>query len=631
MLVALAPFDNRDIEATSASAEHQGQRAQVRVELGQQLLATCDAIVDVLLDAVERGEAPPECRGSLASLVPPLPTVALERPEEVLAVTFAMASVPIDSDGAFSASRVFEAYKYANERLLRYLFAHMRSLGLEPVDDMLAMVSTCGWIASAPDAVLAWQTLRSMTLRLEHANRPLASEGPEPEAPDRRVDSQRPAERGSTATGGEALLTQVLDHLTSRDEALRQGRRLIQSRIKDFLTGEDPEARAHALADAYRRLVEGPVRQFGWAMRCLAAGAWTPPPTVGVLSEAFSHDPWLAPAVTPMLLPNIRNGQAHEALEWDGLRGVYVVEGTDVDLDRVHIAVADAMSFTLGCEAALAHWRARLVVPGATSPGPEEPGRMAGWRRAEALFGTNGLRVVSFRHNALRAEVRLERLHREDINPTLQALVHARRLLPAIESFAVFVADASTASEAVIEVSAAALDATHSVWVRAREAFDAMPLAAFLPANLDSRLRQEPPEVAARSAAWIAIDDSLSAIDELPDLWTDEHLWLARTRIDLARFALSQCAPAIPDREWLQPALDVLDAVLDDLDLLGTAPRADEVDGLASVMALRSLWASWGPVPRMPLVSEVRGDPSAGYSRQAARRTTRPYDRWTTL
>lgn len=189
---------------------------------------------------------------------------------------------------------------------------------------------------------------------------------------------------------------------------------------------EDSEAGAHALADAYRRLVDGPVREFGWAMRCLALGTWSPTPTVGILTQAFSTDGWLTPAVAPMLLPNIRNGQAHEALAWDGRREAFVVEGVDVDLKRVDIAVAGAMSFTLGCEAALAYWNSQQVVPGAVAPGRDEPGRMAPWQRAEALFGSNGLRLISFKHNALNSEIRVERLHRQDINPTLQSLVHAR-------------------------------------------------------------------------------------------------------------------------------------------------------------------------------------------------------------
>lgn len=619
MLVALAPFDARGLPGSEARVPHTPRSASSVV--GTELLKACDEAIDAVLDAVEGGETPRRLDTPMCSRDVRTPTIALSLPAEVLATTFAMSTVPVDGNGAFSAAKVFEAYKYSNSRLLGYLLAHMRSLGVEPVEDMLAMVSISGWIASAPDAVLAWQSFRAMALRLRH---PAVVEGPvttEGSDGQEAFDDEAPA----------PVLLDALSHLARRDEALRQGRRLIHARIKEFVLTEDAEVGAHALADAYRRLVDGPVREFGWAMRRLSIGTWNPTPTVGLLAEAFSTDEWLGRAVTPMLLTEVRNGQAHEDLVWDGRRNLFVVDGSDVDLRRVDIAVADAMSFALGCEAALAYWNATQVELGAVAPGPEEPGRMAPWRRAEALFGTNGLRLISFKHNAQTAEIRVERLHRQDINPTLQALVHARRLLPEVESFAVFSEEEAAGSEPLIAVAAGALDATYPVWVKAREAFDSMPLAAFLPANLNARLRDEAEEDAVRAIGWIALDDALSAIDEHPGLWTVEDVWVTQTRVDVARFALLQCETTLGDPSQLEGLRFVLDAVFADLDRVVGETHESAIDRLDSVMALRSSWAALGPVERLPRVADVREDLSPGYLGRAVRRVSTPYDRFTSM
>jgi hypothetical protein len=623
MLVALAPFDARDIEHSEASEA--GSPTTIDGGVDANLLQAYDAAIDVVLDAIENGEIPPRVDSPLSPQTLRVPTVALPLPAEVLAATFAMQSVPVDADGAFSASKVFEAYKYDNTRLLGYLLTHMRSLGIEPVDDMLAMVSICGWIASAPDEVLAWQSFRAMTLRLLHPARATQPATPGGSADD--SENLEPIDGGAASS----VLANAVAHLARRDEALRQGRRLLQARIREFLFSDDTEISAHALADAYRRLVDGPVREFGWVMRRLAVGTWTPTPTVGLIVDAFSKDEWLAPAVVPMLLPEVRNGQAHEDLIWDGKRRVFVVGGSDVDLRRIDIAVADAMSFTLGCEAALAYWNATQAESGPVAPGPDQPGRMAPWRRAEALFGTNGLRLISFKHNARTAEIRVERLHRQDINPTFQSLVHARRLLPDVETFAVFTAEANGTSEPLIEVSAPALDATYPVWVKAREAFDAMPLAAFLPTNLNARLRDEHQSEAAHAVGWIALDDALSAIDEHPGRWTVEDVWVAKTRVDIARFALLQCEAALADTSQLHRATQVLDAVFSDLERLSGETHESAVDRLDSVIELRSAWTALGPVARLPRVAEVREDPSPGYLKHAGRRASTPCDRFTSM
>lgn|GEM_PF-2208638 len=620
LLVALAPFDARDQPSANLADSSQGaplRRTPAAVDiLGSGLLGEVDEMIDAVLDAIEAGAEPPPVTSNLVEMVPTVPTIAVEGVGAALAVTFGMTTVPVDPYGAFSASRVFEAHKYDNGTLLGFLHAHMRSLGLQPTDDMLSMVLTSGWIVRAPDSVLAWQTLRSMILRLEAAQ---------------HVSQADLGNTGHDAAGSQDILRVVLAHLADREEALRQSRRIIDSTTRDLRRTDDAEDRAHALADIYRRLVEGPVRQYGWAMRCLAAGSWTMPPMVGTIADGLASDGWLKAALVPKLLPGIRNGQAHEALEWDGSRSIYVVEGVDVDYERVNIAVADCLSFAFGCEAALVHWQALAVDAGEIAPAAGQPGRMAEWRRVEALFGTNGLRVNTFKFNALRLEARIERLDIEDINPSLQAFVHARQLLPHVESFAYFIDEPEVRSDPVIEVDAVALDATHPVWLHGRDRFDAMPLSTFLPANLNARLRHEPAQVAVRAAAWIAADDALSGIDWLPVIWDEGHIWLANARVEHARLALKQTIPMVEQPGLLETLAELLDTVQAELGVLRPNVRADQVDLRIPIVRLRALWTAWGPVPRIPGIESDRGDGSPGYHSQPQRRTASPHERWTKM
>ncbi|MEU0312306.1 hypothetical protein [Nocardioides sp. NPDC006273] len=621
MLIALAPFDARFIPQRAPDVTQAESLASPSAGSGpwDWILGACDKAIDEVLDAIEDGRLPRSSEISLGALAPGAPTTALSTQSEVLAASFGMASVPLNTEGDFSAARVFENYKYANQRLLPYLLAHMDSLYLEPVDDVLVMVSVCGWIQSSPDAVLARQTLWEMRKRLEAA---FASPARPAESgqghPHELFDSERP------------VLDDVLTHLARRYSALRQGRRRIHALIGEYQSSDDAETAAHALADCYRRLVEGPVREYAWAMRCLRTGTWSTPPTVGVLPEALAPDAWLAEAVGPNLLPDVRNSHAHESLEWDGHRGVYVVDSTSVELRRVDIATANALSFALGCEAALTHWHARSAQSCALSPSVDEPGRMPAPTRAEAIFGTNGLQLVTFKHNTKDAEVQVARLQVEDINPALQALMHARRLLPTIETFRIVVSGAE--GEPPIAVSAAALDETFPVWVRAREAFEAMPLSAFLPANLDSRLRHEPADEAARSVSWIALDDALSSIDELPARWGDEELWHVRTRLDVATEALSACQPNVPPTQSIAMAMKILRSLRSVAGDLAAGTAASDVDKLRPTIDLRVAWRAWGPAARMPLVAERRDDPDRGYAQLPSRRAA-PLQgqRWTTL
>src|SRR5690606_24654743 len=107
--------------------------------------------------------------------------------------------------------------------------------------------------------------------------------------------------------------------------------------------------------------------------------------------------------------------------------------------------------------------------------------------------------------------VNLELLTESDINPLFQALLSVRRPVPKSGAFALRVEGATR-----FEVDSSALDHTMPIWEHAIPTFDTMPFSTFLPVNLVTRTKFETSSVASRSAAWIALDDVLDALDGGP-------------------------------------------------------------------------------------------------------------------
>lgn len=505
---------------------------------------------------------------------------------------FGLGEPPLDETGEFSPSRVFEAFKYDVTSLTGRVLPHVASLGLAPVDDLLALVCICGWIADAPDPVLAYSAMHEMLWALRQ-----------------RKES------------ADATRTQVHAHLLGRDEALRQTWRRIVVALNELRSATDSESRAHQLADAYKRIIEGPVRQYAWTMRCLVRGKWSAPPTLSPLQAAIAGDGgWLASLLDVVLLTDIRNGQAHESLVWDGHGEMFLVEDGEVSPLQVLNAFRGAVSFVRGCEAAFAHDRAgeRERDAGLPIPAYGEQGRLQPWRRAEAFFGTNGLRLRRLVFNSKIAEAHVERLEVEQINPCLQALVLASRLLPKVEEFRVW---KDGTDGPVIDVSKPALRLVDPLWEHALNTFTAMPLSTFLPANLSARSRHESESVAARSIAWIAADDALDALDGVGESWTDETRRLVTARIAHALTCLEACA-------GLTTSLTRINALAEQLRLLSTsldhgdvpAHRRD-VDHLESTRRIRHVWDAWGPVPRLPTIAGgvERPDVRAGQTEPTAR------------
>ncbi|MFP7761419.1 hypothetical protein [Marisediminicola sp. LYQ85] len=492
-----------------------------------------------------------------------------QREGRALQVAFALSVMPYGPDGHFRPELVLERYAYRGGELLNELIPHLVSLGVPYVTDVLAGVYIVGQVLDCDDPVGAYIAFSEMTSRYIAAD---------------------PA----VAKGVRDHLRQIEPALQRTQQAVRRALAAAQGNV------DDGEASAHALADAYKRVVEGPFRQFIWGLHCLQGGSWSEPPMLTSLRERLiSGGGVCAILVRDVVIPDLRNSETHETLAWDGYTAQFVTEIGRVDANRVVRSLSRAIDFVQGSEAGLAAIRSTHVSPGLDLlPRPNEDGRMPTWDRVRAFFGTNQLILLEARLNSPRAHFRVQKIEYSAINPCFQALVLARRLLPLATSFEVSAVDSDGA---LIVVDSRALDETMPVWELAVANLDQMPLSTFLPANFDARRRFESETLALRSSAWIAIDDLLDAFDGGPERWDDDYLRLLEIRMRIVESAVAHTG----ELSSRHPRLD--DVHESAAALRGWVIRERPADPSAAeahpaIVRLRSQWNLWGPVTRHPLV-----------------------------
>ncbi len=518
-----------------------------------------------------------------------------------IGAAFGLDFEPLNQDREFQAADVFSAFAYRNTELVDQVLPHLASLGVSAevmANDMLVGVSVVGWVVTAQDPVVAAVALDQMLASLLHATSP-------------------------------AALEPALKMFTDRENVTLQVRRKVAAALAAIPLAQDLERRALALADAYKCLAEGPVRHFGWALFCLQTGSWSPPPMLARVRESLvARGGFTASVAEACILTNLRNGQAHETLEWDGVEGRYLADGDAIALGNVLIAVAMASSFDRGCEAALGCYRALRLNPELAVIANDSL-RMPSRERALAHFGTNGLEVAWADFNSAVARVHLRGLSREDINPCFQALLVAHQLLPRVNRFEVSVEGEDGSA---IDVDADALDSTLRVWSEARASFSKMPVTAFLPANLAARSQAEARSVAVRSISWIAVDDLLAAIDGAAGMLDAPAIELMSKRAHLVETALLECMSRVPVEVQTRPRV-VLDAARElQWELLGLSLPIplSRLDRLSCVDHLRHFWTRWGPVPRLPTVAEP-SETSTEYEEQPAILNLPEHSFWQTL
>lgn len=503
------------------------------------------------------------------------PRDSLVGTENSLGELFGLDEEPVDDIGDLKPGWVLEAYKYDAVGLLNQLAPHLSALGLPLTRDVLAMTSVIGWISGAPDPVVAYISMDSLAYQL--------------------------------AAASPALRDQVAGYFRQGERGRHQARRRVLRTIANAAASDDAETRALATAEVYKRLVEGPVRHFGWALRRLEIGVWSAPPVLSRVREAMLAGGSLSRRVAEdAVLVDMRNGEAHEDLEWDGVGDRYIVGDEDISRDRVTAASVLALSFDRGCEAALAYHRATMLPVREANPAltPDDPFSMPTWQRAEAYFGSNGLRALRSELNARAARVWLQALEHGQINPCFQALISVHQLLPRIEAFEVYV---EGRTEPVIQVSASALAVNVPVWTQAIETFDVMPIVTFLPANFAARSEVEPTSTAARSTAWMAADGVLDALDGGPESLDEGGVTLLVDRLRLVETAAEHCLRLIPEANQvrLRSVLAAVRELLDGLAELRSRPLdIFAVEALLPVWRIRHFWSAWGPVARHPNVPE---------------------------
>lgn len=562
---------------THALLLHMEPFAPFDVQKAMHLRAVIDQVAATAADAIESGAAP---------------TIRLEQFEDAIAwwagreasrdsmaalqSAFGVAESLVDETGEFRSDWVLRSYAHRGDELLRLMLPHLASLGLPGITDVLVGCNVLGWVLNCEDPISAYIDMDAfITFHLRVAP---------------------------------SVASKVRSHLEAAEPAMRRARRNADEAWRRAADVSEPdERRAYALASAYKSLVEGPFRQLSWARHCLLIGKWEAPPTLTSLRERLltSSDNRDA-AAAQVVIPEMRNSEAHETLAWNGIDNTYVTEAGDIALHRVLIAFLTADSVVNGCEAGLAAVRS-LSVPAdslGVLPQPSDSGRMPAWLRVRAFFGTNRIRLIEANVNTRRPEFRVERLDLVDVNPCFQALVNAHRLLPEAEIFSV---SAPTLAGPLV-VSAQALAATGQVWEYAVSNLDQMPLSTFLPANLDSRRRTEEPRTAIRSAAWIAVDDAVDVIDGNRDVWDKEMRLLVDVRLRVVELAL---AGTFVDGNADNLRLKSVHASVQELRnwIATKSPhRATQAEVHPAMRRLRTQREKWGPVLRHPLLVELGPD-----------------------
>jgi hypothetical protein len=528
---------------------------------------------------------------------------AVERPHdgEALSRAFGLTSEDLhDEKGEFSPARVFAAYYLKNDKLLQRVMPHLHSLGLPAIVDPLVAVSIVGWIESASDAVGAYCAMDSLFNRL-------------------------------LLKSNDNVLVTALAHLEEVQLRLRLSRVKANRSFATPPLETEMESTVLDLVDGYKRLLEGPVRQYGWLYHCLGAGNWSSPPMLTTLRELLVKEGgWIANVANQMILTEIRNAEAHESLLWDGINELLVTESGTVAPAAVHVAAVKADAFARGCQAAVACYRALSINPQMGGPVHNDPGRSAAWLRAETHFGTNGLHVTKTNFNSKTATISLVDFKSHNVNPCFQALVCSHVLVPDVQQFQIYV---DGQSKPIISVSASALKRTQPVWEHAVYKFSSLPLSTFLPANLNARTELEGLSKAVRSVSWIALDDLLDAVDCNPPELDSDLLGLLIERVDLVASATKECLAIVPSGSSLRlRAVNSIAAeLLEKLGRLKSPAPVGLLDKTTELLKARHAWDAWGPVPRLPGVKVSSQSTSKEHGPRLRSAEDRNELRWRTI
>lgn len=481
----------------------------------------------------------------------------------------------VDSRGDFSAVRVLSAYYLRWAELNRRLAGVLSPLTNQPIE-LTAMVRLAGSVLMSPHPVLT----------LEAAYRALAI-----------IKKGRDVHPEVVVAALQRTLQRADRTDFSRGQILN-----LKSQYRGAVTTAE---KAALTLDLYRKVLEGHYRHAIWAIHCITQHVDAETPMLAELQVRLrSAGGWLAILADAIIRPNARNAAAHEDYDWDGAAELLQIGPETIGLDELRSSTDLAESLVAGIDVGI---ELAIALDDSLASGvwsqelAKTPRRAARERIAFALFGTNGLSVQGFVHEAGNLDVHLETMPVSRINPCFQALTVSSRLLPDTRHFRVRIEGSPVP---VISLDRATLDATYLVWQEAVKRFDVMPLSTFLPANYEARSAFESPMRAARAAAWIALDDALDAYNRLlPTPSAKELAWFG-DRLSLVAGSTAAALTIVPAPT--STPLIIVHNLAESCALLVGAAQHSAMSGkqLSDLLdEMSTLHELWGPVARLPTVS----------------------------
>ena len=327
-------------------------------------------------------------------------------------------------------------------------------------------------------------------------------------------------------------------------------------------SAETASDRAALTLDLYRRVIEGQLRPWSWALLQILGRRGMKVPEVSSLRDQLlsERSPLLRDAAEA-ILPVARNAAAHEDYVWDDNQRMLRVGDATVSIADLEAAFSRAYAFMAGAECA---WRcartesrefARLL----DTEDPPGGVRAINARRAIDHFGTNGLAVRKWFIDGDMLSILLDGLPPSSINPCFQATMWASRHLTDVNRFVVKLSGRDIPA---MDLGRRPLDACFMVWKEASVSFSVMPTSTFLPANAWARLAVELPDKAMQAIAWLAVNDAFHAYLDAEEQHgpLSERVATLNSRLHLIGTAVAATLTTLPV-EMVRPLEEIFELV----------------------------------------------------------------------
>jgi hypothetical protein len=316
------------------------------------------------------------------------------------------------------------------------------------------------------------------------------------------------------AAAGQVDVFDVFDQLRRRSASRAASRDRLNAARETVRTGATESSRALAQLSAYRIVLEGQIRPWGWMLLRLE-GASGDLPMVGELRDRLAAGgPPLHALIADAIVPAMRNADAHEEGHFDELSGQLVVADEHVPPSLLRAANEKLAAIDAGLDLALACATVQVEpVAEAYMLRPGDPrSATEALKIAEQRYGHAGLRVWSLIRDRGTVQVLLDEIEPlRLVNPCCLATIQANEHVAGIARWQIGVRGGEGW---VLDLPATVLRENLPVFERAARWFEKIPQETFLPCLTWARLDVELPGAALQAAAWMALNDLQHAIDE---------------------------------------------------------------------------------------------------------------------